>query len=153
MELDFSGAPLITAPRSMVFQRLLDPDAVAAAAPGVESIEPVGDHHFRVSSAFGVGAIRLQFSLDIELSDIVEPERATMRAYGEAPGSMVDVHTSIRLEEKGPPPVQTQLHWEARATINGMLAKLPGRMVEGAVRKLTDEFWDTFAQQASKASG
>ena len=151
MDLDFSGAPLISAPRSMVFQRLLDPEAVAAATPGVESIEPVADHHFRLSSAFGVGAIRLQFSLDIELSDIAEPEHATMRAYGKAPGSMVDVRTSIRLEEKGP--VETQLHWKARASISGMLASLPGRMVEGAVRKLTDDFWDTFAQQASEASG
>jgi carbon monoxide dehydrogenase subunit G len=150
MDLDFSGAPLISAPRSMVFKRLLDPEAVAAAAPGVESIEPVGDNHFRLSSAFGVGAIRLQFSLDVELSDIVEPEHATMRAYGKAPGSMVDVHTSIRMEEKGA--AETQLHWKARAAISGMLANLPGQMVEGAVRKLTDEFWDTFAQQASEAS-
>ncbi|MEE8062176.1 MAG: carbon monoxide dehydrogenase subunit G [Gemmatimonadales bacterium] len=151
MHLDFSGAPMIAAPRPMVFQRLIDPETVSAAAPGVESVETVGDHHFRISSGFGVGAIKLQFILDVELSDIVAPERAKMRAHGKAPGSMVDVQTSIQLEEKGPD--ETQLHWQARATISGTLASLGGRLLEGAARKLTEEFWDTFARQASEATG
>ena len=120
-------------------------------APGVESVETVSEHHFRIASGFGVGAIKLQFTLDIELSDIIEPKQAKMRAHGKAPGSMVDVQTSIQLEEKGP--AETQLHWQARATISGTLASLGGRLLEGAVRKLTDEFWDTFAQQASEATG
>ena len=150
MQLEFSGAPMIAAPRDAVFRRLLDPNLVAAAAPGVESVERVDDHHFRVSSGFGVGAIRLQFVLNVELSDIVEPESASMRAHGNAPGSMVDVLTSIRLDDKGPG--ETQLHWEAVAKISGTLASLGGRLLEGAVRKLTDDFWATFAQQASEAA-
>ena len=150
MDLDFSGAPMISAPRSQVFQRLLDPDAVAAAAPGVDGVERVGDNHFRIASSLGIGAIKLQFTLDVELSDIVEPEQASMRVHGHAPGTAVDVRTSIRLEEVGS--AETQLHWQARATITGALSKFGG-LVEGAVRKLTDEFWETFARQASEAAG
>lgn len=150
MELDFSGAPMISAPRAEVFQRLLDPEAVAAAAPGVDGVETVSDNHFRIASRFGVGAIKLQFTLDVELSDIIEPEHARMRVHGKAPGTAVDVGTSIRLEETGP--AETKLHWQARATISGALANFGG-LVEGAVRKLTDEFWETFARQTSEATG
>ena len=150
MHLDFSGEPMISAPRQAVWRRLLDPHAVAAAAPGVKSVEAIDDTHFKVVSGLGVGAIRLSFTLEIELSDLVEPESARMHARGKAPGSEVEVLTSIKLHERDEE--TTQLSWEATATISGTIASIGARMVEGAMRKLTDEFWDTFAQQASAAA-
>lgn len=151
MHLDFSGEPLISAPRHAVWLRLLDPHAVAAAAaPGVESVEAIDATHFKVVSSLGVGAIRLSFALDIELSDLVEPESARMHARGKAPGSEIDVRTTILLHERDAE--TTQLQWEATATISGTIASIGARLLEGAVRKLTDDFWDTFAQQASAAA-
>jgi carbon monoxide dehydrogenase subunit G len=79
MKLHFSGAPEITSSRSHVWKRLLDPSFVAKSAPGVESVEAIDPTHYKVISAFGVGAIKLRFALSVELLDIVEPERATMR--------------------------------------------------------------------------
>jgi carbon monoxide dehydrogenase subunit G len=149
MHLDFSGEPMISAPRHTVWRRLLDPHTVAAAAPGVESVESIDDTHFKVVSGLGVGAIRLSFTLEIELSDLVEPESARMHARGKAPGSEVEVLTSILLHERDSE--TTQLEWEATATISGTIASFGARLLEGAMRKLTDEFWDTFAQQASAA--
>lgn len=150
MHLDFSGEPLISAPRHAVWLRLLDPHAVAAAAPGVESVEAIDATRFKVVSSLGVGAIRLSFALDIELSDLVEPESARMHAHGKAPGSEIDVRTTILLHERDAE--TTQLQWEATATISGTIASIGARLLEGAVRKLTDDFWDTFAQQASAAA-
>ena len=150
MRLGFSGSPIISAPRKEVWRRLLDPDAVAAAAPGVESVESIDATHFKVNSGLGVGALRLHFTLDIELMDLVEPESARMHAQGTAPGSKVDVHTSIRLTDEGPR--KTTLKWEATANVSGTIASLGARLLEGALRKLTDDFWETFAQQSSEAA-
>jgi len=151
MHLDFAGAPMVAAPLQEVWRRLLDPHSVAAAAPGVESVELVDATHFNIVTGFGVGAIRLSFMLNVEMSDIVEHTSARMHAYGKAPGSVVDVRTAIKLDEKGPR--ETQLHWQAAATISGTVASIGSRMLEGAVGKLTTEFWETFAQQTTEASG
>ena len=150
MHLDFAGAPMVSAPLPEVWRRLLDPHAVAAATPGVESVELVDPTHFKLVSGFGVGAIRLSFTLDVELSDLVEHTSASMHAHGKAPGSVIDVRTAIKLDEKGPR--ETQLNWQATAIISGAVASIGSRLLEGALRKLTNEFWDTFAQQASAAS-
>lgn len=150
MNLDFAGAPRIAAPLTDVWRRLLDPHAVAAAAPGVESVELVDPMHFRIIASLGVGAIRFRVPLNVEFSDIVEHTSASMHAQGTAPGSGVDVRTSIVLDETGPR--ETQLHWQATATITGTLANIGSRLLEGAVGKLTSEFWDTFARQASQPS-
>src|SRR5688572_31508127 len=69
MKLDFSGAPIIDAPRKAVWQRLMDPNFIAASAPGVETVEAVDPTHFNVISGLGIGPMRLQFRLDAERSE------------------------------------------------------------------------------------
>ena len=86
MQLEFSGAPEIEAPRSAVWARLMDPNFVAASAPGVESVEAIDATRFKVISGLGMGSLKVSFQLDLELSDIVEPERLTMTAKGTGPG-------------------------------------------------------------------
>jgi uncharacterized protein len=143
MKLHFSGAPEIATTRAHVWKRLLDPSFVAQSAPGVESVEALDPTHFKVISAFGVGAIKLRFALNVELTDVVEPERATMRARGKAPGSNVDVVANLRLEDAGPGRVR--LSWTADSDVSGTIASVGARLLEGTARRLTEEFWTDFA--------
>lgn len=147
MQLTFSGSPEVAAPREVLWARLLDPSAVAACAPGVESVEPLDEARYKVVCAFGVGAIKARFSLTVELSDLAPPETARMRAHGTAPGSVVDVVTGIRLESLGP--TQTRLHWTAEATIGGTIASVGARLFEGTARKIINRFWQDFAAKTS----
>lgn len=147
MKLEFSGAPEITAPRAVVWQRLMDPDFVAASAPGVESVEPVDPTHFKVISGLGVGAIKVKFKLDVELFDIVEGERLKMRARGMAPGSAVDVVSAVHLEETGRD--TTRLNWSATSEVSGTVASVGARLLESTARRLTEQFWTDFARRVS----
>ncbi|HVD33342.1 MAG TPA: SRPBCC domain-containing protein, partial [Gemmatimonadales bacterium] len=87
MKLEFSGSPAIAAPRERVWERLMDPHFVAQSAPGVESVEAVDPTHFKVISGFGIGSIRVRFTMDVELFDIDAGKSAKMRVRGKAPGS------------------------------------------------------------------
>lgn len=143
MQLTFSGSPDVAAPREALWSRLLDPNMMAACAPGVESVEALDPQHYKVVCAFGVGSIKARFTLHVELSDMLPPESASMRAHGTAPGSVVDVQTGIRLEVMGPG--RTRLHWTAEATIGGSIASVGARLFEGTARKIMDKFWQDFA--------
>jgi carbon monoxide dehydrogenase subunit G len=147
MKLEFAGAPEIAAPREQVWDRLMDPNFVAASAPGVESVEALDPTHFNVVSGLGVGAVKVKFKLDVELSDIVEPERLRMTARGKAPGSVVDVISSVRLEEAGNG--RTRLNWSATSNVSGTVASVGARLLEGTARRLTEEFWTDFARRVS----
>lgn len=147
MKLEFSGAPEITAPREKVWERLMDPNFVAASAPGVESVEAVDPTRFKVISGLGVGSVKVRFKLDVELSDVVAPERLRMSARGKAPGSAVDVVSSVRLEEEGNG--RTRLNWTATSSISGTVASVGARLLEGVARRLTEEFWTDFARRVS----
>jgi uncharacterized protein len=147
MKLLFSGAPVITASPQKVWEKLLDPDFVAASAPGVESVEALDATHFKVVSAFGVGSVKLRFKLDVELFGIVEGKSLNMRARGKAPGSAVDVVSELRLEDLGDG--KTRLNWSATSEVSGTVASVGARLLEGTARKLTEQFWTDFAKRVS----
>ncbi len=145
MKLHFAGAPEIATTRAHVWRRLMDPNFVAQSAPGVESVEAIDPTHFKVISAFGVGAIKLRFALNVELTDVVEPDHATMRARGKAPGSNVDMTANLRLEDAAPGRVR--LKWAADSDVSGTVASVGARLLEGTARKLTEQFWTDFARR------
>lgn len=148
MRMSFSGAPAIRADRATVWKALLDPDTVARAATAIESVERHDDTHFTVVASLGVGALRLRFKMAAELFDIENGQRAKMRVRGKAPGSTVDATTSFRLE--GADSEATTLHWQADADVGGTIASVGARLLEGTARRLTEEFWQDFADLVSR---
>jgi len=150
MRLEFSGAPEIAAPPEQVWQRLLDHEFVASVAPGVESVEAVDDRHFKVVSAFGVGSAKLRFQLDVELSDVRPPRGLKLAARGKAPGSAVDVSTDLEIEPVAPN--RSRLKWRATSEVRGTVASVGARLLTGTAKKLTETFWQQFADRVAQRS-
>jgi carbon monoxide dehydrogenase subunit G len=148
MKLEFSGSPAIAAPRERVWERLMDPHFVAQSAPGVESVEAVDPTHFKVISGFGLGSIRVRFTMDVELFDIDAGKSAKMRVRGKAPGSAIDVVSRLQVDDAGSG--GTQLNWSATSEVSGTVASVGARLMEGTARKLTEQFWTDFAQRVSQ---
>jgi carbon monoxide dehydrogenase subunit G len=148
MKLEFSGSPAIAAPRERVWERLMDPHFVAQSAPGVESVEALDPTHFKVISGFGVGSIRVRFTMDVELFDIDAGKSAKMRVRGKAPGSAIDVVSKLQVDDEGSG--GTQLNWSATTEVSGTVAGVGARLMEGTARKLTQQFWTDFAQRVSQ---
>jgi len=148
VRLEFSGSSVIAAARERVWARLIDPHFVAQSIPGLESVQLVDPHHFLIKSALGVGPVRLELTIDTELLDLQEPERAQLRARASASGSSVTMSSAVRLTavEDG----RTILDWTATVEIDGTLAGLGPRMLEGIAHKLTTEFWTSFARRAAE---
>jgi uncharacterized protein len=148
MKLEFSGSPTIAAPRERVWERLMDPHFVARSAPGVESVDRIDPTHFKVISGFGVGSIKVRFAMDVELFDIVDHESAKMRVRGKAPGSAIDVVSSMQIADAGSS--GSQLNWSATSEVSGTVASVGARLMEGTARKLTEQFWTDFARRVSQ---
>jgi carbon monoxide dehydrogenase subunit G len=126
----------------------MDPHFVARSAPGVESVEAIDPTHFKVISGFGVGSIRVRFTMDVELFDIDAGRSARMRVRGKAPGSAIDVVSSVRIDDAGAG--GSRLDWSATSQVSGTVASVGARLMEGTARKLTEQFWTDFARRVSE---
>ena len=146
MTFQFSGDPVITAPRQVVWERLTDPDFIAASAPGVESVEAADPTHFTVVSGLGLGPIKVSFTMEVELSEVVERESLRMRSLARGSGSVVDVVSVVRLEDAQD---GTRLKWSATSEVSGTMARLGPRLIEGTARMMSERFWTDFARRVS----
>lgn len=138
MQLD--GTTEIQASRERVWSFVIDPQQVGWCGPGVESIEAIDATHFRARAKVGIGPISARFNVELELEEAAAPDRAVIRARGQAPGSAVDARGEMRLS--GPPEGPTTMAWSAEVTIMGTMASVGSRLIEGTASKLVGQAFD-----------
>jgi len=136
----FEGTERITASQPKVWAFLMDPQQVGSCGPGVESVEPVDATHFKARATVGVGFIKARFVVDMEMADLHEPDSATMKAHGQAPGSAVDATATMQLTPDGAD--ATNLAWAADVNISGTLASVGGRLIQGTAEKMIRQTFD-----------
>jgi carbon monoxide dehydrogenase subunit G len=143
--MQFSGAVDIAAPRDRVWAFVIDPNQVGQCGPGVESIEVIDETHFKATAKVGIGFISARFVVNMEMADLAPPDRAVIKAHGQAPGSAVDATAQMSLSEIADG--GTRMDWSADVTISGSLASLGARLIEGTANKMIGQ---TFACMKSK---
>ena len=100
--MHFEGSVPINAPREKVWAFVIDPEPGRPVRPGVETIEVVDATHFKATAKVGIGFISARFNVDMEFAELQPPDRALIKAHGQAPGSAVDATAEMRLSD-GPP--------------------------------------------------
>jgi carbon monoxide dehydrogenase subunit G len=138
--MKFSGTVDINAPRERVWAFLMDPNEVGPCGPGVESIEVVDETHFKAKAKVGIGFISARFNIDMEIAERDEPNRAVIKAHGQAPGSAVDATATMALRdgEAG----GTTMDWGADVLIGGTIASVGARLIEGTANKMIGQTFD-----------
>jgi carbon monoxide dehydrogenase subunit G len=138
--MKFEGTVDIGAPRERVWAFLMDPNRVGPCGPGVETIEVVDETHFKAKAKVGIGFISARFNVDMDIAERDEPNRAVIKARGQAPGSAVDATATMALKdgESG----GTVMDWAADVLIGGTLASVGARLIEGTANKMIGQTFD-----------
>ena len=132
--MHFEGTVEIAASRDKVWAFVIDPQQVGSCGPGVESIEVVDATHFRARAKVGVGFISAKFVVDLEMAETDPPNKAVIKAHGQAPGSAVDATATMALSDG--PEGTTTMDWSADVTISGTLASVGARLIDGTANKM-----------------
>ena len=138
--MQFSGSVDIKAPRDKVWAFVIDPNQVGSCGPGVESIEVVDDTHFRAKAKVGIGFISARFNVTMEFAEQEPPDRALIKAHGQAPGSAVDATAEMHLSDG--PDGTTVMDWTADVNLSGTLASVGARLIEGTADKMIGQTFD-----------
>jgi carbon monoxide dehydrogenase subunit G len=138
--LRFEGSIPIRASRDKVWAFVTDPNQVGQCGPGVEKIDVIDATHFKATAKVGIGFISARFVVDLEFAEQEPPDRATIKAHGQAPGSAVDATAEMRLAdgEVG----TTVMDWHADVNIVGSLASVGSRLIEGTANKMIGQTFD-----------
>lgn len=136
--MQFEGTFTLAAPRDRVWAFITDPVQVTACAPDVRSVEVVDATDFVVVVRAGLGPIRATFKMSVEFVEMVPLEHLTVLASGQAPGSAVEMRTTIDLEGEEP----TTLRWASEVTVSGLIANVGERFMPSVADKMTQQIFD-----------
>ena len=75
------------------------------------------------------------------MAELQPPERAVIKAHGQAPGSAVDATAEMRLGD-GSASGSTRMDWQADVTIAGTIASVGDRLIEGTANKMIGQTFD-----------
>ena len=138
--MEFSGSQTITAPVEKVWTFLDDVNNVAACAPGFQSMEEMGEEHWKAIVGVGIGAVKAKFTMDVTRPEREDPEHMVVKARGKAPGSAVDMTGDMRLTAVDDQ--HTRMDWKATAVVSGTIASVGARLLNSTVERLTGQFFD-----------
>ena len=150
MAMTMNGEVQLAAPREAVWTKLNDPEVLKACIPGCEELEKTEDNGFRAVAKMKVGPVSARFKGRVTLSDLDPPNGYKISGEGEGGvAGFAKGGATVALADKDG---GTLLTYDVEAQIGGKLAQLGQRLINGAAKKLADEFFANFAKAVQKAS-
>jgi len=149
MAMTMSGQQILPAPRETVWAKLNDPNVLKVCIPGCETLEVVGENEFAAVATNKIGPVKARFKGKVRLSDLDPPR--SYKLSGEGDGGIAGfakggVTVELNEQEDG-----TCLTYNVEAQIGGKLAQLGQRLINGAAKKLADDFFIRFAEAVKQA--
>jgi carbon monoxide dehydrogenase subunit G len=139
-----SGEYRIGAPIDAVWRALNDPDVLARSIDGCQSLERVGDDAFKATVKAKVGPLSATFTGDVKLADLNPPHSYTLQASAKGGAAGFGKGTAkVALSEDGD---ATVLRYEVEGSVGGKLAQVGQRLIDGAARKMADDFFAAFGE-------
>lgn len=148
--MEMTGEQLIPMTQDKTWAALNDVDVLKEVIPGCEGLEKVSEEEFQVEVRTKIGPVSARFKGRMTLKDITAPSAYTIVFDGQ--GGAAGFAKGEARVELVPDGEQTLLRYTAKANIGGKLAQIGSRLVDGAARKLADQFFSAFKARYTDAA-
>ena len=143
MAMTMTGEVQLPASRETVWQKLNDPDTLKATIPGCESLEKISDTAFQAVAVTKIGPVKARCKGKVTLTDLNPP--VSYKIVGEGEGGVAGFAKGAATVSLSDKDGGTLLTYNVDAQIGGKLAQLGQRLINGAAKKMADEFFQKFA--------
>ena len=143
MAMTMSGEVQLPATRDAVWARLNDAETLKACIPGCEELTMLSPTEFEAVAINKIGPVKAKFKGKVTLSDLDPPNGYKISGQGDGGvAGFAKGGAEVKLTDKDG---GTLLSYNVEAQIGGKLAQLGQRLVNGAAKKLADDFFVKFA--------
>jgi hypothetical protein len=150
--MDMTGEHQIKAPRQLVWEALNDPEVLKQSITGCDELTKTSETEFQAQVTAKVGPVKAKFSGKVTLSDLDPPNGYTITGEG-AGGAAGFAKGGAKVGLEDAPGGGTTLKYQVHAQIGGKLAQIGSRLVDGAARKMADEFFTSFTAVVESQAG
>ncbi len=154
--MKIEGEYMFEGTREQVWEVVRDPEVLATALPGTQSLEQVSENEFQGEMHVRIGPVAGLFSGRVVISDEVPPESLTMTVEGSGKPGFIKGTGSVQLISQEADKTLMQYHGDMQ--IGGRLASVGQRMMESVSKSLLKQGLDSLnqallARQTSQTTG
>jgi uncharacterized protein len=150
MAMTMNGEVQLAAAPQTVWEKLNDADTLKACIPGCEELNKTSDTEFQAVATVKIGPVKAKFKGKVTLSDLDPPHGYKISGQGDGGvAGFAKGGATVRLTPKE---AGTLLAYDVEAQIGGKLAQLGQRLVNGAAKKIADDFFANFAKAVNPAA-
>jgi carbon monoxide dehydrogenase subunit G len=132
------GRYTFNAPRQRVWDVLLDPQVLAKAIPGCESLKEIAPDEFEAVMKVGVAAVKGTYKGKVSIKDKQPPTHYVLSGEGSGGPGFMQGDLAIDLQESNG---QTVLKYSSEPKVGGLIASIGQRMLGGVARMMADQFF------------
>jgi carbon monoxide dehydrogenase subunit G len=139
MKLD--GEYLFNGPREQVWKLVRDPDVLATALPGMQSLNKISDNEFEGGMHLKIGPVAGTFAGKLLVSDEVPPESCTLTVEGKGAAGFVKGTGHVQLIEQADG--KTLMKYTGDMQVGGKLASTGQRMIDTVSKSMVRQGLET----------
>jgi len=149
--MEFTGRYQIPASPQAVWAALNDPDVLKSCIPGCERIAKTSPTEFEATAKLKIGPVSATFNGKVTLAEMDPPHRLILK--GEGQGGVAGFARGEAEVILAPENGGTALSYTAKANVGGKLAQIGQRLIDGAARRIADDFFARFANVVGTTTG
>jgi uncharacterized protein len=151
MAMTMNGEYDLPVTRETVWEKLNDPATLKACIPGCEQLDKLSDTEFQAVAITKIGPVKARFKGKVTLSDLDPPN--SYKISGQGDGGVAGFAKGGATVRLAPKNGGTLLSYTVEAQVGGKIAQIGQRLINGAAKKLADDFFQKFAASVAPPSG
>jgi uncharacterized protein len=140
--MDLTGSHTINASAQTIWDMLMTPETLAKVTPGITRLELESEGVYKAIADIKMGPVAGRFEGKAEVVNPIAPESFSLKVQQNS--KIGNVAADIRMNLKPLSVNQTELSFEGKADMSGLLARTGNRVMSGVANTLTKQFFDNF---------
>jgi carbon monoxide dehydrogenase subunit G len=138
------GEYIFDGSREEVWEIMRDPEVLASALPGTQSLDQVSENEYQGEMQVRIGPVAGLFSGNVTISDEVPPESLTMTVEGRGKPGFVKGTGAVKLIAQETD--KTLMQYQGDMQVGGRLASVGQRMMDSVSKSLLKQGLDSINQ-------
>ncbi|MCO6481071.1 MAG: carbon monoxide dehydrogenase subunit G [Phaeodactylibacter sp.] len=137
--MHLKGTHKFDASANEIWSKLMDIDILARITPGVSKLEEIGEDQYKAIAEVKMGPVSGSFSGNLDVLEKQEPRSFILNIKQNSKIGNVKADVRIQLE-----PVsdnETELSFDGKANLSGLLARTGQRVLSGVANTLSKQFF------------
>ena len=140
--MKISGTSTLAVPPERAYEMMQDPDVLARAMPGCESLERIGPDEYRMKMKMAMASISGAFEGKVRITDQQPPSSFKLTVEGSGKIGFMKGEGLLKLTPSGD---ATEVSYEGDVQVGGTIAAVGQRLIDATAKMMIKRFFDKLA--------